>query len=159
MGKRANALEPGLWFQPVSSDDALQRGVAESLAAQAWQDAGETQPFDSERFWNHIGRCETLVGYLREEPVGLVQVAPENGQISVLYIRADCRKRGFGVQLIGQAVYLTRAKGGETLQVTLQPDSHAVPFFTDYGFSQAETLESGQVVLEKGIGFDPEFLS
>jgi len=156
--KRANALEPGLWFRPVTAEE-LQSGIAGMLAEQAWHDAGEGASFDRGKFLADAARYETLIGYLREEPVGLVQVQPETGWISFLYIREDCRKRGFGVQLIGQAVYLTRFRDGETLQIALRPDSNAHAFFADYGFSPAETMENGRVVLRKGIGFDPEYLS
>ena len=154
--KRANALEPGLWFQPLRLGE--QADWFAELVSATWRDAGVARPFDRERLLADAARRTTLAGYLDEEPVGLVQVGPEPGWISLACIREDCRKRGFGVQLIGQAVLLARQNGGEKLSVTLRGDSGTRTFFTDYGFHPVGTLEDGRVVLEKNIAFIPEFL-
>ena len=90
--------------------------------------------------------------------MGLVQVGPEPGWITLACIREDCRKRGFGGQLVGQAVLLARSRGGEELSVALGRDSGAHAFFTDYGFRSAGAAEDGRVILVKNIAFDPEFL-
>jgi len=98
----------------------------------------------------------TLAAYLREECVGLVQLEPETGWISLLCIRPEFRQRSFGVQLIGQAVLRTRHAGGETLQIQLEPGNPAEVFFRDYGFCPVEQ-EAG--LLRKKIGFEPEYLT
>ena len=151
--KRANALEPGLWFRPLALEE--QADWFAELVSAVWRDA---RPFDRERLLADAERRTTLTGYLGEDPVGLVQVGPEPGWISLACIREDCRKRGFGVQLIGQAVLLARQAGGEKLTVLLGQDSGARDFFTDYGFAPAGTLEDGRTVFEKNIAFIPEFL-
>ena len=151
--KRANALEPGLWFQPLKLEE--QADWFAELVSAVWQDA---RPFDREKLLADAARRTTLAGYLGEEPVGLVQVGPEPGWISLACIREDCRKRGFGVQLIGQAVLLARQAGGEKLTVLLAPDSGARDFFTDYGFAPAGTSADGRTVFEKNIALIPEFL-
>ena len=151
--KRANALEPGLWFRPLELEE--QADWFAELVSSVWRDA---RPFDRERLLADAERRTTLTGYLGEDPVGLVQVGPEPGWISLACIREDCRKRGFGVQLIGQAVLLARQAGGEKLTVLLGQDSGARDFFTDYGFAPAGTLEDGRTVFEKNIAFIPEFL-
>ena len=99
-----------------------------------------------------------MVGYLGEEPVGVLQLGPEPGRILLAYIRADCRKRGFGVQLIGQAVQHARAGGGERLWAALPPQSEAEPFFRDCGFHPAEQTAGGDMLFVKNIGFDREIL-
>ena len=151
--KRANALEPGLWFRPLELEE--QADWFAELVSSVWRDA---RPFDRERLLADAERRTTLTGYLGEDPVGLVQVGPEPGWISLACIREDCRKRGFGVQLIGQAVLLARQAGGEKLTVLLGQNSGARDFFTDYGFAPAGTLEDGRTVFEKNIAFIPEFL-
>ena len=151
--KRANALEPGLWFRPLELEE--QADWFAELVSSVWRD---TRPFDREKLLADAARRTTLTGYLGEEPVGLVQVGPEPGWISLACIREDCRKRGFGVQLIGQAVLLARKAGGEKLTVLLGVDSVARDFFTDYGFAPAGTLKDGRTVFEKNIAFIPEFL-
>ena len=149
--KRAIALEPGLWFQPLQLPE--QAGFLRELLSPEWGAA-----FDPDRLLADAARRETLVGYLREEPVGVVQLGPEPGWISLLCIRADCRKRGFGAQLIGQAVQHTRPLGGGQLIAALAEDHAAHSFFSDYGFRPAGTLEDGRTRLEKDIRFVPEFL-
>ena len=151
--KRANALEPGLWFRPLELEE--QADWFAGLVSSVWRD---TRPFDREKLLADAERRTTLTGYLGEEPVGLVQVGPEPGWISLACIREDCRKRGFGVQLIGQAVLLARQAGGEKLSVLLGQDSGARDFFADYGFGPVGDSTDGRTVFEKNIAFIPEFL-
>ena len=153
--RRANGLEPGLYFQPLRMEDHAE--LLTAMIAAVWEEK-EGQPFDRERLLADAAVRPTLLGYLREEPVGLVQFGPENGWISLACIRADCRKRGFGGQLIGQAVQYTRSHGGERLHVALPENSGAAQFFTDYGFSPVASTENSGMILEKNIGFDPEIL-
>ena len=96
------------------------------------------------------------MGYLREEPVGVIQMGPAPGWISLACIRPDCRKRGFGAQLIGQAVQYAREQGARTLSAAAESSGE---FFGDYGFSPVGKTEDGRTVFEKDIRYDPEFLS
>ena len=96
----------------------------------------------------------TLEGFQEEEPVGLLQLDPAAGRVLLACIRPGCRKRGFGVQLIGQAVQHTRARGGEELSALLRPESPARPFFLDCGFVP-RGMEGDRERLVKPIGFDP----
>lgn len=155
--KRANALEPGLWFASLSLK--RQKELFVNLARQARQDSGEPEAFDEPRLLADAAERTTLIGYRRNEPVGMIQMGPEKEWISGVYIREDFRKQGFGTQLIGQAVLFARARGGERLLAAMRPDAVAMPFFLDNGFTRLESLENGQVILEKDICFNPEFLS
>ena len=89
--------------------------------------------------------------------MGVVQLGTDPGWISLICIREDMRKRGFGAQLIGQAVYQTRALGGEALRVFLQPEDPARNFFGDCGFTQQSEHADGMIWV-KDIRFNPEFL-
>ena len=100
------------------------------------------------------GRRETLLGYLGEEPVGVLQLDAASGWISLLGIRPDCRRRGFGVQLIGQAVQQTRAAGGGKIFAALPENGEARSFLEEYGFHPA----TDGAFVEKNIAFLPEFL-
>lgn len=140
--KRANALEPGLYFRPLRLPE--QGELLRALTGRDNAAEGET----------------ILAGYLQEEPVGLVGFGPmagKAGSITLACIRENCRCRGFGIQLIGQAVQHWRPLGAEALRIVLPPDSAARPFFLDYGFVPAGTGEMGEV-LEKSIRYDPRFL-
>ena len=139
--RRAYALEPGLWFRPLGEEEARER-----LAA-AWMEAGGSGPFPAASL--------TLEGLLEEEPAGLLRMDPETGLVLLVHIRPEFRRRGFGIQLIGQAVQHTRARGGEELSAVLPPESSARAFFLDCGFAPRETPE-GREALVKFIGFDPD---
>lgn len=135
-GKRANGLEPGLRFLPLCPAEQavfLDRCVRET---------GVTVQPDG----------QVLVGYLGEEPVGLLQMGAGQGEIALAYIQPEYRGRGFGVQLLGQAVRLTRETGGQT--VLVRPGDSAV-FWSRYGFRPGARAET----LEKNIGFDPAYLA
>ena len=82
-----------------------------------------------------------LTGFLDQEAVGLVGFCPERqaaenaGWISLFYIREPYRRRGYGVQLLGQAVAHYRPLGRRCLRIALTPEESArCPFFRDYGF-------------------------
>ncbi len=138
--KRSYALEPGLWFRPLEGPDA-----AERLSA-AWAAAGEAGPVPAAPL--------TLEGFLGEEPAGLLHMDPEAGQIFLAYIRPDCRRRGLGIQLLGQAVQHTRSQGGEALAAAAAPGSPGESYLRDCGFvPQGEA--AGRTLWRKFIGFDP----
>lgn len=150
--KRANGLEPGLWFQTLRLPE--QANFLVELVSASWQ---ASQPFDREKLLKDAAERVTLVGYRSEEPVGVVQMGPDTGWISLICMEAEYRKRGFGAQMIGQAVHQTRDRGGERLMVSLPADSAARNFFADYGFTDIG-MEGNRVILAKDIRFDPEFL-
>lgn len=135
-GKRANGLEPGLYFEPLRLPE--QSAFFDRCAAEAGVPGcpGET----------------ALVGYLNGEPVSLLQMGPEIGRIALACVCPGYRGRGFGVQLIGQAVQLTRKLDGQTLRVT---PGESAAFWEAYGFRPG--TQPGE--LEKGIGFDPAYLA
>ena len=142
--RRANGLEPGLWCAPP-------RLPEQKNQLREWL-SGEGQLIPERRTETGPDR-ETLVGYLQEEPVGLLEVEPDSGWISQLYIRPDFRGRGFGGQLIGQAIQKTRSAGKGCLAAAAPKEVRAASFFRDYGFRPA-----GADRVEKDIAFLPEFL-
>ncbi len=154
--KRSNALEPGLWFAPLRLPE--QAGLFAELVEAVWQESENREPFDPKRLLTDGAERTTLIGYREEEPVGVVQLGQEPGCIALACIRADQRKRGYGVQLIGQAVMHHRPRGAEFLRVTLAAESPARAFFEDNGFRPAGERPGGCILLEKDIRFDPRFL-
>lgn len=74
-GKRPRGLEPGLWFAPLRLPE--QAEVFCALASSLWQ-----RSFDRTRLLEDGGRRETLLGYLGEEPVGVLQLDAASGWIS-----------------------------------------------------------------------------
>lgn len=134
--KRAFALEPGLWFRPLEAGERL---------AAAWAGAGGRGPVPAASL--------TLEGMLGEEPVGLLHMAPETGRILLAYIRPADRRRGLGVQLLGQAVLHARERGVETLSAV--PPAGAEDYLRSCGFAPRGEAAEGGTLWEKSIGFDP----
>ena len=145
--RRASGLEPGLYFAPLRLPE--QETLAAELTAASWEGTPPDPDFGG----------PALAGYLGEEPVGLLRFGPAEGEITLLCVRRDCRRQGFGAQLIGQAVYHWRPLGAERLTVVLPEGCAAEGFFGDYGFAPAEAAGAGRRLWVKNIGFDPMFKS
>ena len=126
-----------------------QETLAAELTAASWEGTPPDPDFGG----------PALAGYLGEEPVGLLRFGPAEGEITLLCVRRDCRRQGFGAQLIGQAVYHWRPLGAERLTVVLPEGCAAEGFFGDYGFAPAEAAGAGRRLWVKNIGFDPMFKS
>lgn len=144
-GAHANALEPGLYFEPLRLPEEqalLDRALAEAGAAPG----GPAQPVLVGRRLSD-GRGVGLVRFdpAREETDG-------RGWVDLLWIDADSRRRGYGTQLLGQAVAYYRHRSRSALR-TAGPAE--LPFFRRRGFVPAGEPD----ILEKNIGYDPEFLS
>lgn len=140
--RRANGLEPGLYFEPLRLPE--QEELLHALSGELAAPAGPA-----------------LVGFLQGEPVGLVafgDLEDRAGRIALAFVREDFRRRGFGVQLIGQAVQHWRPLGAEALRLTLPAGSAARQFFLDYGFQPSGESPAAGETLEKSIAYDPAFL-
>ncbi|MBQ9492371.1 MAG: GNAT family N-acetyltransferase [Oscillibacter sp.] len=144
-GKRKNALETGLRFRELPPDDPL----SAELGAEAFDSVG--RPFRRERYVSDAETRTTLAAYLGERTAGLAQIGPEPGQISILYLRDAYRRKGMGVQLIGQAVIRARARGGTHVRTAAPPER--APFFRACGFAPIGPAENGYTLWEKDIRF------
>ena len=144
-GKRKNALETGLWFHELPPDAPL---FAE-LGAEAVSVL--RRKFDRARLLSDAQERVTLGAYLGNEAAGIVQLGPETGWISMLYLREAYRRKGMGIQLIGQAVMRTRAAGGS--HVRIAAPLITTMFFAAYGFQPVDRAEDKRVIFEKDIRF------
>ena len=140
--KRANGLEPGLYFEPLPPE------LTEFPAACA----GRTPDLPA--------GAAVLAGYLNGTPVGAVafdegrEAAEGCGWIPLLAVAEPWRRRGYGVQLIGQAVMHYRPLGRDRLRLPAPETEAAERFCREFGFSPADDGRAW----EKDIGYDPEFL-
>lgn len=142
-GKRAIALEGGLYFRPMQASEREE--LFRELTGEDWAEDEAAE--------------RTLVAYYGGRPAGLVQFGTETGWISQLCLREDLRRQRLGVQLIGQAVMHWRPQGAEKLFIALREGHPAEHFFREYGFGPNGMVSEGKPVLEKEIGFRQEFLS
>ena len=114
--KRANGLEPGLYFEPLPPE------LTEFPAACA----GRTPDLPA--------GAAVLTGYLNGTPVGAVafdegrEAAEGCGWIPLLAVAEPWRRRGYGVQLIGQAVMHYRPLGRDRLRLPA-PETEAAERF------------------------------
>ena len=140
--KRANGLEPGLYFEPLPPE------LTEFPAACA----GRTPDLPA--------GAAVLTGYLNGTPVGAVafdegrEAAEGCGWIPLLAVAEPWRRRGYGVQFIGQAVMHYRPLGRDRLRLPAPETEAAERFCREFGFSPADDGRAW----EKDIGYDPEFL-
>jgi probable phosphoglycerate mutase len=126
--------------------------MAQSVAY-IWEEAGEEQPFDKDRFLEDAAMFPTIVGFVEQEPAGYLQLGINSGQIMLLCTHPGCRKAGLGVQLVGQAVMAARAKGEDRLRIALPKKNPYRQFFLNQGFTSAAHDAEGREVLEKDIRF------
>ena len=154
---RATALEIGLRFEPLHLPE--QADFLRETVSAVWQESGERRTFDAETLAAGTAQRTTLVGYSVNEPVGLIQLAVEGnvGWVTLLCVKAALRCRGYGIQLIGQAVMQARDAGGEFLRLVLPRGGMARQFLADYGFYPVEEQEE-RIILEKDIRFEAEYL-
>ena len=122
--KRANGLEPGLYFTPLEPEQAC--------LLDRWADRPAELP----------DGASGLVGYcLDGTPVGAVVFGrgreASSGWVPFLAVEPDRRRRGYGVQLLGQAVLHCRGEGRDRLRVAPPESEAARRFFRENGFAPA----------------------
>lgn len=153
--RRAGTLESGLYYRPLQLPEQAEEFTR--LAELCWKESGETAPFEPEALLREAAKGLPLLAYSLGEAVGLIQLGEESGSIQLLTVREAYRKRGFGTQMIGQAVYRWRAQGSTLLRVSIPADNAARSFFEGNGFAPAGE-QGGRLLLEKDTGFLPEYL-
>ena len=163
MSRRPNGLEPGVYFRQLQLPE--QAEFLTHCVAAGWADAGEERPWEEQILLEEARQRPTLVGFLQEEPVGVVQFHPEKeaedgyGWISLYCVEVPYRRRGYGIQLLGQAVAYYRPLGRRKLRLALSGgNGTARQYFADYGFVPAGKTAAGREILEKNIGYETEFL-
>ena len=112
--------------------------------------------FSPERLIMDAQKRWTVEGYSGTdsppEAAGLLQLGPEPGWISLLHVRKEARHRGYGMQLLGQAVQHTRRHGSNALYAAVQ-NSIGAAFFRNNGFLPDGTTADGRTVWKKSIAF------
>lgn len=161
--------DSNLWFRPleVCGKDA---DFYRNARQEAWISIHHTmENFDGEAFLAQAQRSaqknpnSVMCAMLKEEPVGLIQMDWDRdgekgvGYIPFYYMGPDIRKRGFGVQLLGEAVSAYRNLGRDYLRLRCAPDNDvAQRFYKRYGFRKIGQAEGSRVpldMLEKYIGY------
>ena len=130
-------------------------GMADAVEC-VWEEAGEDRPFDKDILLLDASFRTTIVGFLRYEPAGYLQLGMQPGRISLICAHPGCRRAGLGTQLIGQAIMLARASGCPSLSVSLSLSNPHREFFIANGFTPEGEQQEGREILVKDIRFDPD---
>lgn len=160
--------DQNLWYRPLDPNREAE------LYMEARRDAWE-QIHGSTAAFNGRAYLEDALAAARENPgallcamlgndvAGILQLdlfnegAENIGGIPFYYMKPQFRNVGLGVQLIGQAVSLSRPKGKTALRLRVAPENAgAVRFYEKYGFKKTGE-EPGLVgplyIMEKAIGY------
>ena len=71
------------------------------------------------------------------------------GQVPLLWIRKDLRRKGIGIQLLGQAVSVYRGMGRTALRLRCSPkNTPAQQFYKKYGFTKRGDVPGAQGSLD-----------
>ena len=161
--------QTNLWFRPLDVTGEEAEFYFESRR-EAWQSIHHTmEHFDGQGFLEQARRSakkdprSVMCAMLKEERVGLIQMDFEQdaekgvGYIPFCYMGPDARKKGFGVQLLGQAVSTYRPMGRDYLRLRCAPDNDvAQRFYQRYGFRKIGKAPGTRVpldMMEKFIGY------
>ncbi len=168
-GGSSKMEETNLWFRPLEvcgADAQLYRNARR----EAWISIHQTlDHYDEEGFLRQAQHAaakdpeSVMCAMLMDKPVGLIQMDWERdaekgvGYIPFYYMDPDTRKKGFGVQLLGQAVSAYRKLGRDYLRLRCAPDNGvAQRFYARYGFRKIGEEEGSRVpldIMEKYIGY------
>lgn len=117
---------------------------------------------DAARRHHRANPDAVLKVFQEDEPVGLVDLDPEReanrgvGWISLLYLKPEYRNRGYGIQLLGRAIFFYKKLGRTCLRLqTAEENAIARAFYRREGFaeiSEQKTANGKLFVLERQIG-------
>lgn len=153
--------QTNLWFRPLDVCGAEAEFYYEARR-EAWESIHHTmEHFDGEGFLNKARRSaekdprSVMCAMLKDQRVGLIEMDFERdaekgvGYIPFYYMGPETRKKGFGVQLLGQAVSTYRPMGREYLRLRCAPDNDvAQRFYKRYGFRKIGEAAGTRVPLD-----------
>lgn len=148
------------WFRPM--DMETESRVYYEARKDAWQDIhGSLVNFDGPGFlaeaweqWEQDHRAVECV-MAGGEIIGVLQLAIQRdagegvGYVPFVYLRPEYRRRGIGVELIGQAVGIYRPLGRKCLHLRCAPGNDlAQRFYKRYGFTRIGAAPGSRVPLD-----------
>ena len=143
--QRDSGLQAGLWYRTPTEEE---RRVWFAAAGQ-------------ESVCGEYREEDVLLGAWGEEDAGILALQPQRdagngvGWIGFFWMKPEQRRRGGGIQLLGQAVYRYRKLGRDALRLTVSQDAEALEFLQHHGFVAVGKGMDGMWVLEKDIAFRP----
>lgn len=163
--------ESNLWFRPL--DFSAESELYYQARREAWTAVHHTlERFDGDGFLrdarNQSRRepASVVCAMQEDRAVGILQIDPAQnselgaGHIAFYYIVPELRSKGYGVQLLGQAVSTFRPLGRDRLRLCCAPENTvAQSFYQKYGFHKVGSQPGGLGtldILEKYVGYEPQ---
>ncbi|MGN0968293.1 MAG: GNAT family N-acetyltransferase [Oscillospiraceae bacterium] len=167
--REGSLADANLWFRPLDMEHDSQ--FYYQAREEAWVTIhGSMLYFDGEGFLRdakdqaRYDQRSVMQVMLGDKPAGVLQLNLRRdadkgvGSIPFFYMLPECRKRGLGVQLLGQAVSTYRPLGRKYLRLRCAPDNYvAQRFYQRYGFKKIGEDPGSRVpldIMEKYIGYD-----
>ncbi len=146
--------EPGYWFRPF--DKAQDKALLQIFS----EETGADSALIDELCRTAIVEPKSVQTVMEEEKaVGLVffdtaHCAAGCAAVKLLYTLPACRSRGYGIQLVGQAVQFFRPMGAERIALSCPANNErALRFFQNCGMKEtARDEETVQMELDIGFG-------
>ncbi|MPM58476.1 hypothetical protein SDC9_105307 [bioreactor metagenome] len=166
--RKGSVADANLWFRPLDMErDSV---IYRAARKEAWINIhGSLQYFDEDAFaddalshWRYNHKS-VVCAMLEEKTAGILQLDLQRdaekgvGYIPFFYMTPECRKKGLGVQLLGQAVSTYRPLRRTYLRLRCAPDNLvAQRFYQRYGFRKVAEAMGTRVpldIMEKYIGY------
>ncbi len=166
---QGKVLDANLWFRPLDMEN--NGDFYYNARKEAWITIhGSMLHFNGEGFLQDArdqaknDPRSVMQVMLGDEPAGVLQLNLRRdadkgvGTIPFFYLLPETRKRGLGVQLLGQAVSTYRPLGRKYLRLRCAPDNYvAQRFYQRYGFKKIGEDPGSRVpldIMEKYIGYE-----
>lgn len=169
--KQGKAIDYNLWFRPLDMETEEGRALFYQAREEAWLTIhGSMLHFNGEGFladaieqarYDKRSVIQVMHG---DRHAGILHLNLQRdaeksvGNIPFFYMNPEYRRRGLGVQLLGQATSVYRPLGRKYLRLRCAPDNHAAQrFYKRYGFKKIGEDPGSRVpldILEKYIGYN-----
>ena len=169
--KQGKAIDYNLWFRPLDMETEEGRALFYQAREEAWLTIhGSMLHFNGEGFLadaieqSRRDKRSVIQVMYGDHHAGVLHLNLQRdadkgvGNIPFFYMDPEYRRRGLGVQLLGQATSVFRPLGRKYLRLRCAPDNEvAQRFYKRYGFKKIGEDPGSRVpldIMEKYIGYN-----
>ncbi len=154
--------EIGLYFVPLDITQNENAALYQLCRAEGWMSShGSMEHYDGQAFFDQAKQNQRsyskaiLAAYHENKFAGLLQLDTEQdrsdgaGRVPFVYMAPDYRKKGVGIQLVGEAVSRFRAMGRRCIRLRCARENEiAQNFYRRCGFRKTGVDENAPVALD-----------